>query len=88
MTRRRGGALIESVMFMPILLSLLVGTVELARVTYTYYMLEKVMFNLARFVGTQQGVNFCDNQDASVQAAINYALTGATLPMYMATNRP
>jgi TadE-like protein len=76
--RRRGGALIESVMFMPILLSLLVGTVELARVTYTYYMLEKVMFNLARFVGTQQGVNFCDNQDATVQAAINYALTGTT----------
>ena len=65
-------------MFMPILLSLLVGTVELARITYTYYMLEKVMFNLARFVGTQQGVNFCDNQDATVQAAINYALTGTT----------
>src|ERR1700757_1534702 len=76
--RCRGGALIESVMFMPILLGLLVGAVELARVTYTYYMLEKVMFNLARFLGTQQGVNFCDNQDASVQAAINYALTGTT----------
>jgi hypothetical protein len=65
-------------MFAPILLALLVGTVELARVTYTYYMLEKMMFTLARYIGTQQGVNFCDPQDASVQAAINYALTGST----------
>ena len=76
--RQCGGALIESVMFMPVLLGLLVGTIELARVTYTYYMLQKMMFNLARYVGTQQGVNFCDTQDPSVQAAINYGLTGST----------
>ena len=76
--RGRGGALLETAMFVPILLSLLVGTVKLARVTYTYYMLEKLMFNLARYVGTQQGVNFCDGQDPAVQAAINYALTGTT----------
>jgi len=78
MNRRRGGALIEAVMFLPIVLALLIGTVELARVTYTYYMLEKLMVNLARYLGTQQGVNFCDSQDATVQSAINYALTGAT----------
>jgi hypothetical protein len=41
-------------------------------------MLEKIMFNLARYLGTQQGVNFCDTQDASIQAAMNYALTGTT----------
>jgi TadE-like protein len=75
--RRRGGALLESAMFLPIVLALLIGTVELARVTYTYYMLQKMMFNLARYLGTQQGVNFCDGQDATVQAAINYALTGS-----------
>ncbi|PWT99668.1 MAG: hypothetical protein C5B51_26685 [Terriglobia bacterium] len=78
MKRRRGGALVEAAMFLPIVLALLLGTVELARVTYTYYMLQKMMYNLARYLGTQQGVNFCDNQDASVQAAINYALTGTT----------
>ena len=63
MNRRKGGALLETVMLMPLLLSLLIGTVELARVFYTYYMLEKVMYDLARYIGTQQGVNFCDPAD-------------------------
>jgi len=77
-TMNRGAALVEAAMVVPILLALLVGTVELARVTYTYYMLQKMMYNLARYIGTQQGVNFCDSQDPAVQAAINYALTGNT----------
>jgi len=76
--RTRGGALLESVLLAPILFALLIGTVELGRIAYTYYMLQKVMFNLARYIGTQQGVNFCDSQDATVQAAINYALTGTS----------
>jgi len=75
---RRGSAFLETALILPIVLALLVGTVSLARITYTYYMLEKLMLNLARYLGTQQGVNFCDSQDASVQAAINYALTGTT----------
>ena len=57
--RRRGAALVEAALIVPIVVALLVGTVELGRVTYTYYMLEKLMYNLARFLGTQQGVNFC-----------------------------
>jgi hypothetical protein len=73
-----GGVLIEAALFVPIFLALLIGTVSLARVTYTYYMLEKLMYNLARYLGTQQGVNFCDGQDPTVAGAINYALTGAT----------
>src|SRR5437763_3618382 len=78
MKRTRGGAMLESVLILPIVLSLLIGTMELARITYTYYMLQKVMYSLARYLGTQQGVNFCDSQDASVIAAENYALTGST----------
>lgn len=74
----RGGALLESVLIVPIILALLIGTVELARIAYTYYMLEKLMFNLARYLGTQQGVDFCNGQDATVQASIDYALTGMT----------
>ncbi len=70
--------MVEAALVVPILLGLLIGTVELARVTYTYYMLQKMMFSLARYVGTQQGVNFCDSQDPAVSAAINYALTGNT----------
>ena len=76
MRRLRGAALVETAIVVPILLAFLIGTIELARVTYTYYMLQKMMFNLARYLGTQQGVNFCDSQDPAVTAAINYALTG------------
>jgi len=78
MKRKRGAALVETVILLPILLAFLMGTVSLARMTYTYYMLEKLMFNLARYLGTQQGVNFCNGQDPTVQAAIDYALTGST----------
>jgi hypothetical protein len=76
--RRRGGALVETAMVTPILLALLIGTVQLGQIAYTYYMLEKLMFNLARYLGTQTGVNFCNGQDPQIQAAINYALTGST----------
>ena len=78
MKRRSGNVLLESVMLIPVVLALLIGTAQLGKLSYTYYMLQKTMFNLARYLGTQQGVNFCDDQDSSVQAAINYALTGQT----------
>ena len=76
--RTRGNALVESALFIPIVVGLLIGTAQLGKLAYTYYMLQKTMLNLARYLGTQQGVNFCDDQDPSVQAAINYALTGQT----------
>jgi TadE-like protein len=78
MNRRRGGALLEAAMLIPVTLALLMGTVELGRVIYTYYMLQKVVFNAARYLGTQQAVNFCDGQDPTVQSSINFALTGST----------
>jgi len=75
---RHGGALVEAAILIPLILAFLIGTVQLARITYTYYMLQKIMANLARYLGTQQGVNFCDSADPTVQSAINYALTGTT----------
>ena len=77
MNRRRGSSLLEAALVVPVVLALLVGTVQLGRIIYTYTMIEKIMVNLARYLGTQQGVNFCDSQDPSVQAAINFALTPA-----------
>lgn len=71
-----GSALVESAMFAPILIMLLMGTVEIARVAYTYHSLHKMLYTLARYVGTQQGVNFCDEGDATILAAKNYAVTG------------
>lgn len=77
-SRRRGSALLETVMLSPILIMLLLGMTELARVGYTYYTLQKMMYTIARFAGTQQGVNFCDNGDAALVAAKNLGITGST----------
>src|SRR5271156_4405329 len=74
----KGSALLESALLVPILLALLIGTTELGRVTYTYYMIQKVLAGLARSLGTQQGVNFCNSGDPIMQAAINNALTGTS----------
>ena len=76
MRRRRGSILLENVMYVPVLILLLMGTIELARVSYTYYSLQKTLYTIARYVGTRQGVNFCDTADATVQAAKNFAITG------------
>lgn len=74
--RRHGGALIETAMFAPVLIMLLVGMVEIARIGYTYYTLQKIVYTLARYVSTQQGVNLCDDGDPAVVAAKNLATTG------------
>jgi hypothetical protein len=75
---RRGNTLVEAAMFIPILLTLLVATEQLGRLTYTYYSLKKALYTAARYVGTQQGVNFCDASDPNIVAAQNLAVTGTT----------
>jgi hypothetical protein len=70
----RGGAVLEAALFVPVLLALLIGTVDLARIAYTYYTLEKIMYDVARYAGTQQGVNFCNGADPTVQAAIDNSI--------------
>jgi hypothetical protein len=76
--RQNGNAILETAMFVPILILLLMGMTELARLTYTYYTLQKILYTLARYVGTQQAVNFCDASDAAVLSAKSFALTGTT----------
>src|SRR5687767_13137765 len=78
MSRRSGNSLLETAMFVPVLMLLLVGMVEFARVTYTYYTLHKTLYTLARYLGTRLGANLCDAGDAEVASAKEYALTGAT----------
>ncbi|MCS7026123.1 MAG: pilus assembly protein [Bryobacteraceae bacterium] len=78
MKSRRGSILIETAMFTPVLLLLLFGLIELAKITYTYYALQKTLFTVARYLATQQGVNFCDDTDALVAEAKAFALTGST----------
>jgi hypothetical protein len=75
---RRGNTVIEAAMFIPVLLTLLVATEQLGKLTYTYYSVEKSLYAAARYVGTQQDVNFCDASDPNIVAALNLAVTGTT----------
>ena len=74
--QQTGGAVLETAMWVPILVLLLVGMVQIAKVTFTYYTLKKTLYTAARYAATQQGVDFCNGSDPAVQAAINLALTG------------
>jgi Flp pilus assembly protein TadG len=74
----RGAALLEAALFVPIIFALFIGMEELGRMTYTYYMIQKTLSGLARYLGTQQGVNFCNAQDPILQAALNNSLTGTS----------
>src|SRR6476660_1184389 len=76
MRRRRGGSVLEIALFVPILFTLLVGMVQIGKITYVYYTLRKTLYTMGRFVAAQQGVNFCDDADAAVLAAKNFALSG------------
>lgn len=64
-------------MWLPILFAMVFGMVELARVSYTYYTLHKILYSLARYLGTQHGVNFCDDTDETLAAAKELALRGS-----------
>jgi len=64
-------------MYLPILFLLLFGTVELGKITYTYYTLQKIMAAVARYAGTQQGVNFCDAGDPTIAAAKQFAVSAS-----------
>jgi hypothetical protein len=70
--------LMETAMYIPLLLLLTMGTFEFARITYIYYNLKKTLYTIARYVGTQRGVNFCADDDPILAGAINFALTGNT----------
>ncbi len=75
---RKGSAVIEGPAAALIIVVLMAGMVEVAKIGITYYSLKKTMFTIARYVATQQGVNFCDPADPTVTAAINLGMTGTT----------
>jgi hypothetical protein len=75
---RRGNTILELAMFLPVLLLLLVGMVQLGKITYVYYTLKKSLYAGATFLASQQGVNFCDDADPLIAAAREFALTGTT----------
>jgi hypothetical protein len=68
--------MIETVMWIPVIATLLFGSIEVARVTYTYFTLHKILYTVASYLGTERGVNFCDEQDPAITRAVNLALLG------------
>lgn len=74
--RQRGSTVLEAALFVPFTVLLLMGTVEFGRVAYIYYAVQKTLYGIAKYLGTQQGVNYCDSEDPTVLAAKNFALTG------------
>jgi hypothetical protein len=70
---------VETALFIPILVLLIVGMIQFGKITYQYYVLKKILYGAARELSLQQGVNFCDlANDAAAQAAIQFALTDST----------
>ena len=74
--RRKGGNVaLETAIFIPVLLLLIVGMVQIGKVTYLYYTLKKIVYAAAREVAVQQSINFCDvTNDQTAQTAVNFAL--------------
>ncbi len=76
---RNGSMAIEVAMWLPVLFLLIGGIVQFGKITYVYYTLQKTMNTIASYLAVQNGVNFCpDAGDATITAAVQFALTGST----------
>jgi Flp pilus assembly protein TadG len=71
---------LEAALFIPVLVLLIAGMVQIGKVTYLYYTLKKIVYAAGRGVAVQQGVNYCGDigSDAVAQAAINAAVNDAS----------
>src|SRR5262245_32160416 len=75
-TNQRGQAAVELALLLPILMLLLFGVVQLARVYYTYHTLQKALRSGAGFIAHLSNVNFCDDQNETFLDARNYIVFG------------
>jgi len=78
MKRQSGSATIETALFLPVMMLLIVGMVQFGKITYTYYALRNAVYTAARYLSLQRGTNFCDPADPNITAAVNFATTGTT----------
>ena len=71
--------LVEAALWIPVMTLLIVGMIQVGKITYLYYSLKKSVYAAARYLSVQQGVNFCDlTNDPNVAAAFQFAVTGTT----------
>jgi Flp pilus assembly protein TadG len=84
--RTRGNTVLEVALWLPVMFLLIVGTIRFAKITYLYYSLNKIVYSAARGISVGQGVNFCDPNDATTQAAINNAINDPTTQQPLISN--
>jgi hypothetical protein len=77
--RTSGSAVLETALWIPILLLLIVGMIQIGKITYLYYSLDKIVYSAARQVSLQSGINFCDmTSDTRVQAILSNAVSDSS----------
>ena len=91
--KERGSSLVEGALLIPIMAMLMFGTVELARIGWTFFTIEKMLNQIARDAGSQQAINLCDAADPQLLNILNNATTATEdgsgtpiLPNLTATN--
>ena len=72
----RGSVALETAMFLPVMMLLIVPMIQFGKITYTYYALRNTVYTAARYLAVQKGTNFCDPADPNIVAALNFAVTG------------
>ena len=72
----RGQSAVELALLLPILMLLLFGVVQMARVYYIYHTLHKALRSGAGFVARLSNVNYCDDQNETFLDARNYMVYG------------
>ena len=84
--RAKGNAVLETALWLPVLLLLIVGTIRFAKITYLYYSLNKIVYSVARQISVDQGIDFCNSADAAIQGAINAAITDPSTQLPLISN--
>ena len=70
---------LEAALWIPVVALLIVGMLQVGKITYLYYSLKKAVYSAARYLSVQQGVNFCDlAADPNVTAALQFAITATS----------
>ncbi len=72
----RGQAAVELAFQIPLLIALLFGAVQIARVFYTYHTLQKAMRGGAGLLARSINVNYCDSADTALMDARNFMVYG------------
>jgi len=73
--RTRGNMVLEAALWIPVMVLLVVGTIQFGKISYTYFSLRKAVFSAARYLAVQQGTNFCDlADDVNAQNALSFAV--------------